>query len=191
MRLILNWSDVLEYDLFLDVEIRIKKRNKLFFSKDSFCLKKLIAAMEKQNHRVLVLWALDCGQEALKKFEVFYPNESRPRKALELCDAWSRGYIKMAEAKRGILDAHAVAKEIGDLPCIALCHGIGQAGATVHVSSHSLGLPIYELTSIALENGLEGYETDVNNKMDYYLNRMEYWEAKEKMLERTWATFLL
>lgn len=187
----LDGSDEVEVDLFLDVEARIKKKNKLFFSRGSLCLEKLKIAMDIQNHRVLVLWALDCGQEALRKFEAFYPREARPRRALELCDAWARGDIKMAEAKRGILEAHAVTKEIKDPSCIALCHGIGHAGATVHAGAHALGLPIYELTSIVLDNGLKNYEEDVRDKIDYYLARLEYWRENEKTSVGPWAKFLL
>lgn len=32
----------------------------------------------------------------------------------------------------------------------ALTHAIGHAGATVHVETYALGLPIYELTAIVL-----------------------------------------
>ncbi|MHB8076331.1 putative immunity protein [Desulfosporosinus fructosivorans] len=59
-------------------------------------------------------------------------------------------------AKRAILDSHAVAKKIDDSEYGALCHAIGHAGATVHVETHALGLPFYELTAIAFKYGKKG-----------------------------------
>ena len=47
--------------MYQDVEIRLKKKNKILFSFDSACLQELIALMEIQNKRVLVLWAFECG----------------------------------------------------------------------------------------------------------------------------------
>lgn len=44
--------------MYQDVEIRLKKKNKILFSFDSACLQELIALMEIQNKRVLVLWAV-------------------------------------------------------------------------------------------------------------------------------------
>jgi len=46
--------------MFSDVEIKMKKSNKILFSRDSECLHDLISLIQKQNHRTLVMWALDC-----------------------------------------------------------------------------------------------------------------------------------
>lgn len=97
----------------------------------------------------------------MEQFEAKYPDERRPRTCLELCEAWARGKIKMPTAKQGILDSHAVAKEIDDSEYAALCHAIGHAGATVHVETHALGLPIYELTAIVLKYGKDNFPKPV------------------------------
>lgn len=96
--------------MFSDVEQKLKKKNKILFSRDSECLHELKMLIEQQKHRTLVMWALDCAKVPLAQFEKKYPYELRPRKALDLCEDWSRGKIKMPAAKRAILDAHAVAK---------------------------------------------------------------------------------
>ena len=147
--------------------------------------------IEAQNHRTLVMWALDCAQGALSSFEGQYPAEVRPQRALELCEAWARGIIKMPEAKRAILGAHAVAKEIDDRECIALCHAIGHAGATVHVATHALGFVFYELTALVLNVGLERYESAVSMRMAYYRERLSYWQMNVDALNVDWAKFLL
>jgi hypothetical protein len=177
--------------MFSDVEIKLKKRNKILFSRDSQCLQELIKLIQLQNHRTLVMWALDCAKLPLEQFEAKYPNECRPRICLELCEDWARGKIKMPIAKRAILDSHAVAKEINDSEYGALCHAIGHAGATVHVETHALGLPFYELTAIVLRYGKDNFPKPVSEKIDYYYNRLLYWQENTDKLRFDWADFLL
>lgn len=177
--------------LFSDVENKIKRRNKILFSRDSECLQDLIKLIELQSHRTIVMWAFDCAEMPLEQFEAKYPNEHRPRICLELCEDWARGKIKMHVAKRAILDSHAVAKEINDMEYGALCHAIGHAGATVHVETHALGLAFYELTAIVLRYGKDNFTEPVIDKINYYYNRLLYWQENTDKLNLDWAAFLL
>lgn len=147
--------------------------------------------IEQQKHRTLVMWAFDCAKAPLAQFEKKYLQELRPRKTLDLCEDWSRGKVKMPAAKRAILDAHAVAKEIDDSVYGALCHAIGHAGATVHVGTHALGLPFYELTSIVLKFGKEEYQKKVQEKINYYRQRLVYWQENIDNINFEWAGFLM
>lgn len=173
------------------IESKYKKGNKILFSRDSECLHDLIGLMEIQIHRTLVMWALECAKETLSRLEGKYPNEPRPRMALELCEKWARGNIKMPQAKKAILVAHAVAKEIDDKECIALVHAIGHAGATVHVETHAVGLVFYELTAIVHMNGIENCEQAVDEKIRYYIERLLHWQKNTDLQNVTWAKFLL
>jgi hypothetical protein len=137
------------------------------------------------------MWALDCAKLTLEQFEAKYPAEQRPRTCLELCEAWSMGEIKMPKAKRAILDSHAVAKEIDDSEYGALCHAIGHAGASVHVETHALGLPIYELTAIVLKYGKDNFPKPVSEKINYYYNRLQYWQENTDKFRLEWSDFLL
>jgi hypothetical protein len=177
--------------MFSDVEIKLKKRNKILFSRDSRCLQELIKLIQLQSHRTLVMWALDCAKQPLEQFEAKYPDERRPRTCLELCEAWARGKIKMPMAKQAILDSHAVAKEIDDSEYGALCHAVGHAGATVHVETHALGLPMYELTAIVLKHGKDNFPKPISEKLNYYYNRLLYWQENTDKLGLDWADFLL
>ena len=177
--------------MFSDVEIKLKRRNKILFSRDSQCLQELIKLIQLQNHRTLVMWTLDCAKLPLEQFEVKYPDERRPRTCLELCEAWARGKIKMPIAKQAILDSHAVAKKMEDSEYGALCHAIGHAGATVHVETHALGLPIYELTAIVLKYGKDNFPNPVREKINYYYHRLLYWQENTDKLGLGWADFLL
>lgn len=177
--------------MFSDVEAKLKKRNKILFTRDSQCLQELIELVQLQNHRTLAMWALDCAKLPLIQFEIKYPGEYRPRTCLELCESWARGKIKMPIAKRAILDSHAVAKEIYDSEYGALCHAIGHAGATVHVETHALGLPMYELTALVLKYGKDNFQKPVNEKITYYNDRLLYWKENTDKLNLDWAYFLL
>ena len=176
--------------MYQDVEIRLKKKNKILFSFDSACLQELIALMEIQNKRVLVLWAFECVLKPLEIFEQQYPNELRPRNAYDMCQQWASGMIKMPIAKKAILDCHRVCKEIDDMYYISLCHAIGQGLSTVHARKHSMGLAVYELSAIVYKNR-DNYQEEVNNKIKYYLDRLFYYQDNIDKIERKWAQFLL
>ncbi len=174
-----------------DVKEKLKRGNKILFTRDSSCLQKLIRLVELQKHRTLVMWAFECAEIPLNLLEAKYPSEQRPRIAIECAKAWARGDLKMPAAKKAILDAHAVAKEIEDEVYIALCHAIGHAGATVHVETHALGLVFYELSAIVLLNGKENFDLAVNEKIDYYYDRLLYWQKNIDTLDVPWSKFLL
>lgn len=176
--------------MFQDVDQKLRKKNKILFSRDSQSLQDLIRLIELQNHRTLVMWALDCAKITLVQFEEKYPAELRPRTALELCEEWARGKIKMPAAKRAILDAHAAAKEIEDDEYAALAHAIGHAVAAVHVETHAIGLVIYELTAMVLKYGKDDYRSPVSDKIEYYNKRLHYWQDMTDKLGYEWADFL-
>ncbi|HPF16542.1 MAG TPA: hypothetical protein P5107_09605 [Thermotogota bacterium] len=109
---------------------------------------------------------------------------------MELCEQWACGKIKMAMAKQAILEAHAVAKELDDTQYGSLCHAIAHAGATVHVGSHALGLPLYELTALVLKHDFKDFQKPVSAKIDDYINRLLYWEKHTDQSGMVWARFL-
>ncbi|UOQ45468.1 hypothetical protein MUN89_05845 [Halobacillus salinarum] len=177
--------------MYADVEIKLKKRNKLLFSRDSESLQELRELIQQQNHRTLVMWALDCAKQPLTLFEAKYPEEQRPGTCLELCEDWARGKIKMPEARKAILASHAVAKEIDDEVYGLFCQAVGHAGATVHVETHAFGLPIYELTALVRRYGKDNFQAPVNERIEDYYQRLLYWQEHTDKLGLPWAEFLL
>ncbi|NCC55719.1 MAG: hypothetical protein EOM11_09625 [Erysipelotrichia bacterium] len=176
--------------MFSDVDYKIKKKHKILFTKDSICLNNLIHLMDNQNHRVLVLWALNAAKEPLEILKSTYQNENRPLLCIEKSDSWAKGEIPMKIAKKAILDVHHMAKEIHDEEMIALCHAIGHAGATVHVKTHAIGFVIYELTAIVLRNHKENYQEAITRKIEEYETNLKYWMNHEDIQMRKWAKFL-
>ena len=95
-----------------EVHIKLKRNNKVLFAKNSEYLQDLMSLFQEQEHRVMVLWAFDFAAETISKLEEKYPDEKRPREALEAGQAWAASKIKMRPAQQKILSCHAFAKEI-------------------------------------------------------------------------------
>lgn len=54
-----------------------------------------------------------------------------------------------------------------------------------------VGLPFYELTAIVLKYGKDNFCKPVIQKINYYYNRLLYWQENTDKLELEWADFLL
>lgn len=106
---------------------------------------------EQQDHRLMATWAVDCAERVLPIFEKVYPQDGRPRQALEACRTWVRtGVFKMAEIRGASLAAHAAARDAKEhqAACFA-ARAAGQAVATAHVPQHAFGGAYYALKAIA------------------------------------------
>jgi len=173
-----------------EVRAKAKRHNQILFSKESFLLNNLRHLIEQANRRALTLWALELAEETVLQLTEKYPEDLRPGEAIAASRAWSAGEIKMPIAKRAILNCHAMAKELTDPADIARCHAVGQACSMIHTVGHALGYPMYELTAIVLEQGLDNYRDAVEHRVMYYEQRLRYWMEFEKTCQQNWAGFL-
>ena len=110
----------------------------------------LDALIEKTDHKILAVWALDCAERILPYFESAYPSDPRPRQALETLQTWiDTGVFKMAVIRKASLSSHAAAREVGeDNPARSAARAAGQAVATAHVRTHAIGAALYGLQAI-------------------------------------------
>ena len=173
-----------------EVEKRIRQKNQIYFAKDSLFLQDLKDLLEAQDHRGMVLWALDLAQESVQAWERKHPQETRPRLACQAAQDWSRGKIKMREAQRKILDCHAVAKEIDSLEEKAICHAIAQACSVVHTPGHAMGYPMYDLTSLVHHYGWDDCILPIKERKEVYIDHLFYWNQEIDKIQRPWASFL-
>lgn len=178
----MNWKETLEK--------RIKARRQILFSKDDEEIVSLALLIDETPRKAVVLWALELAEEMVQVLEEKYPFEERPRIALTTTRMWASGKVKMPAAKRAILDCHAVAKEIDSTVDIARCHAIGQACGTVHANGHAIGFPIYDLTSLIREKGLENCEEVIRERMNDYIRQLFYWKENYRSFSEQWAKFL-
>lgn len=106
---------------------------------------------DQQDQRLMAAWAADCVERVLPFFEKAYPQDDRPRQAIEAGRTWVRtGMFKMAEIRGASLAAHAAARAAKEnkAACFA-ARAAGQAVATAHVPQHAFGGAYYALKAIA------------------------------------------
>ena len=175
---------------FAEVKAKAKRKNQILFSKDSLLLTDLCQLIAQANRRALILWALELAEESARVLAEKYPENHRPREAIATSRAWASGEIKMPIAKQAILNCHAMAKELENPTDIARCHAVCQACSVVHTVGHALGYPMYELTAIILEQGLDDCRGAVEHRVRYYEQRLHYWAEHEKSCRQNWASFL-
>ena len=173
-----------------EVKAKAKRKNQILFSKDSLLLTDLCQLIAQANRRALIPWALELAEENARELAGKYPEDPRPREAIVASRAWASGEIKMPMAKQAILNCHAMAKELGSPADIARCHAVGQACSVVHTTGHAMGYPMYALTAIVLEHGLDDCRDSVEQRVMHYEQRLRYWMEYEKTCQLNWAGFL-
>jgi hypothetical protein len=96
------------------------------------------------DHRLLALWAATCAEHVLGLFEAARPDDPRPREAIEHARAWTRGEVRMTDARRAAGRAMAAARDLRGAPRHA-AYAAGQAGVVAHVAAHELGAAAYAI----------------------------------------------
>jgi len=125
----------------------------------------------KSDQRLLALWAADCAEHVLPYFEEKYPEDDRPRKAIEACRAWvATGVFRMADVRKASLAAHAAARQAKEEDAIAAARAAGQAMATPHVPTHALGAAAYAIKAAAINS--ENVEEAIRKERDWQLQRL-------------------
>jgi hypothetical protein len=110
----------------------------------------LVDRIGKTDKKTLAVWAIECAKRVLPYFEEEFPEDPRPRNALKALQAWIKtGEFHMAVIRKASLDAHAAAREVGEAnPARSAARAAGQAVATAHVRTHSLGAAQYALQAV-------------------------------------------
>lgn len=96
------------------------------------------------DHRLLALWAAACAEHVLHLFESVQPSDPRPRQAIQQIRAWTRGEIRMSEARAAGGHAMGAARELSGAARHA-AYAAGQAGVVAHVAAHDLGAAAYAI----------------------------------------------
>lgn len=149
----------------------------------------LYRAIEQQDHRTLVLWALDTGKEILELFNAAYPDDMRPGNALTAAESWSRGEIKMPAAKKAAKETHEAAKDAKEAAAVAAAHAMGQIIGVVHVATHSPAYVAYAVQAAIFIHADKDPEKILVEAVDHLSNRLAYWATAPKE-NRPWASFL-
>ena len=173
------------------VREKIKRKNQILFSKDCEFLQDLATVINNENHRVIVLWALELAQQTAQKLHEKYPHNTAALDAVKSARLWASGVIKMPIAKTAILNCHAFAKEISSQEDIALCHAVAQGCSVVHTPGHAMGYPIYELTALVRRYGIDNCAWIIEKRKGEYIQRLIYWRNNYDSYKGGWAKFML
>lgn len=103
--------------------------------------------LKDSDHRLLAAWAADCAEHVLHHFSSQYPDDDRPRSAIEQACAWSRGEISMMQAREAAYGAHDAAKAVAGAAREA-ARAAGHAAATAHMADHELGAAAYAIKAV-------------------------------------------
>ena len=103
--------------------------------------------LQDSDHHLLAVWAANCAQHVLHLFEEVQPNDDRPRRAIELIHAWTRGEITMSQARAAGGHAMAAARKLNGAPRYA-AYAAGQAAVVAHVAAHELGAAAYAIKAV-------------------------------------------
>jgi len=111
---------------------------------------KIAKLAKKTDNKTLATWALDCAECVLPYFESKYPEDDRPRVAIETGRDWVKtGVFRMAVIRKAALDSHSAAREVKDDDVArSVARAAGQAVATAHVPTHALAAAVYATTAI-------------------------------------------
>lgn len=128
----------------------------------------------KTDQRILALWAADCAEHVLPYFEEKYPKDDRPRKAIEACRAWAAtGMFRMADIRKASLEAHAAAREVKeDAAACYAARAAGQAVATAHVPTHSIGAAAYAIKAVAAH--YNNADNSIIKERNWQLQRLQH-----------------
>lgn len=129
----------------------------------------MVELIRKTDHKTVAVWAIDCVERVLPYFEGIYPQDHRPRRALEILQAWiDTGVFKMAVIRRASLSSHAAAREVGeDNAARSAARAAGQAVATAHVPTHAMGAANYALQAIHRASSTADAEATVAKEREW------------------------
>jgi hypothetical protein len=96
------------------------------------------------DHRLLALWAASCAEHVLGFFESARPDDPRPRQAIEQARAWTRGEVRMMQARAAGGHAMGAARDLHGAARHA-AYAAGQAAVVAHVAAHELGAAAYAI----------------------------------------------
>lgn len=106
--------------------------------------------MKRTDKKTLAVWVIDCVERVLPYFEKPFPEDPRPRNALATLQTWiDTGVFKMQVIRKASLDSQAATRVVNeDNPARSAARAAGQAAATTHVPTHSIGAANYALQAI-------------------------------------------
>lgn len=131
----------------------MSKTRKMLSDWEAPHIQSLVKLIETQSKATLAKWAIEYAERVmLPLWGKYYPEDSRPQKALIAAREWLAGAIKLTQAKPVILECHAAARDAEAYPATqAAARAIGQCASTIHSARHCIGLTLYGALAVAYD----------------------------------------
>ena len=104
--------------------------------------------LDLRRHQLLAVWAADCAEHVLPLFDECYPQDHRPRRAIDTARAWARGEVSVGEARAAAVAAHAAARDAANEAARAAARAAGQAVGTAHMADHAPHAAAYAIQAV-------------------------------------------
>lgn len=160
---------------------------KMLFSPSDDGVAELYELAAECTKLCMVVWAYEYSEKYVKLFEE-YSDDDRVRRSRDASYLWSKGAIKMPEARLEILAAHRAAKECGDGVAEAAARAVAHAASAVHSERHATGLALYGLTALAKKYGKDSEQ--VIKEKERLLKGLIDVSSEKRYLSEKWADFL-
>ena len=123
--------------------------------------------VDEQDHRLLAIWASDCAERVLPYFEEKYPEDDRPRKAIEAARAWAHGDLRMLDARKAAVATHAAARDAGTTAARMAARAAGHAAGTAHMPGHARHAAAYAIKATIAAVEVSGDATGAEQEWQY------------------------
>ncbi len=134
----------------------------------------MISLISRTDQKTLAIWAIDCTNRVMHFFVEKYPNDKRPRDAINTLQEWiNSGVFSMKVIREASLASHKAAREIGeDNSARSAARAAGQAVATAHVPGHAYGPAIYAQQAIYRASNPTERDQNVIHERDWQYNHL-------------------
>jgi hypothetical protein len=166
-----GWIGLSKVVLLFSSGMEMKKAK---FSLTTYKDEATVELVSKIDQKTLAIWALDCVERVMPYFEDNYPQDHRPRNALETLQTWiDTGVFQMDTIRRASLASHAAAREVGEENAArSAARAAGQAVATAHVPLHALGAANYALQAIHRATSSSDADAAVAKEREWQLQHL-------------------
>lgn len=128
-------------------------------------------SLTDEHHVLLADWAALCAEHVLPLFEQLRPGDTRPYDAVAAGRAWSRGEMRMTDARRVAFTANAAGRGLPD-PARFAALATGQAAAVGHVAAHALGAAAYAIRAACASAPADRAEAARVDERDWQRDRI-------------------
>lgn len=143
----------------------------------------ILELVRKVDHKTLAIWAIDCVERVLPYFEDQFPDDTRPRSAIDRLRDWvNDNSASIPEMRKIAFEAHNAARDVGDdNPARSVARAAGQAAATAHVPTHSIMAANYAVQ--AIYRATSDADAAIAAERDWQYERLfELWEEFDRSI---------